>query len=322
MVQLSSVDVCALVAECSLLKGAKLETVYGVGEGFVFRFYAKKHIDLYVQPPKWFYLTKKEDDANPATTFVSKLRSLIDGSTVVDILQPGFNRVVLCSLKRKDQQMNLYFELFDKGNIVLTDSTNTIICVESVQKWAIRTVDVNQKYVVEQKPFPHELSIPQSVDDTQLQQFLVKDCSLGTWYATQCMALHHQSKESIQSILHRLCTTCKPTVYFSVELTPQRAKHISVLDVHRDEFLVKSFETLSQSYQYCHVKPNPLQAKLEQAQKKIQAKIDQQKKVLVTADEQITQNYAIANYITQNAPLIDEYIQSNKHHKTIKFKEL
>jgi predicted ribosome quality control (RQC) complex YloA/Tae2 family protein len=319
MIQLSSVDVRALVAEFSCLRGAKFETVYGVGTGFVFRFYAKKHIDLYVEPPKWVYLTKKEEDANPATPFISQLRSHLDGGTVLDVLQPGFTRVIQFIVRKKELIFHLFFELFDKGNIILTDSSNTILCLDSVQKWTARTVDVGQIYGVDPKPFPHELSIPPLTDLTQLQQFLTKDCSLGTWYATHCLALHAQTKDSISHILTLLLTTCQPTVYFSVDTSPSHAKHMSVLAVNRDEFLSKSFDTLSLAYSYCHVKADPLKDKKESLTKKVQAKLDQQKKIIDKADIEIIDSYKIANYITEHAPLIDEYILAHKHKKTIKY---
>ncbi|KIH94642.1 hypothetical protein SPBR_05539 [Sporothrix brasiliensis 5110] len=65
---------------------------------------------------------------NAPSTFVSRLRTFLNGRIVTGVAQVGTDRIIEISFN--DGQLRLYFEFFSAGNVVLTDANSKVLALQ------------------------------------------------------------------------------------------------------------------------------------------------------------------------------------------------
>ena len=106
----------------------------------------KGTVRLLIDLSGWAYLTKTtiSTESNQGV-FVQKVRKLIKKSRIESIEQINGDRILSFSFIRKEKRVNLIFEMFHKGNIVLC-SDDKILAVMRKQKFRHRSLEAGLPY--------------------------------------------------------------------------------------------------------------------------------------------------------------------------------
>ena len=126
---MSSFDIKACVNELQELIGGKVEKVYHYPPNEIrIKLYAKGRRDLVIEAGKRIHLTKfpRESPKFPSA-FAMLLRKHLEGARIEKIEQYDFDRIVQIHFRRGDEKKILIAELFQKGNIILTDGNLRVI---------------------------------------------------------------------------------------------------------------------------------------------------------------------------------------------------
>jgi len=210
MKHLSAIEVQYITAELQYLVGARLDQVYQQAKKeLIFQFHvrSKGRALLKVRVPYAAYLAtnKATPPVNPG--FCALLRKKLKNSTLKAVTQPGFERIIQLQFSSKNGHLDLIFELFSKGNVILTQNRKIIAAAEK-QSWSSRTVAVNESYTL-----PPPVTDPRSLEDKQLQsllkstnktdlvRFLALELSLGGLYAEEVCLLSGIDKKKIPAAI-------------------------------------------------------------------------------------------------------------------------
>ncbi len=150
MKQITAIDLFCIVREIQLLRNARVERIYQP---------QKKELLLALYHPKYgkgllriiaghaIHITRyKEEFKNFPSHFCMFLRKYLNNAYLRDAKQRKNDRIVELTFETKDGLKCLICELFDTGNIILTDSEYTIIAVEQVRIFHERAIMVHKKY--------------------------------------------------------------------------------------------------------------------------------------------------------------------------------
>jgi len=141
----------------------------------------KGTVRLLIDLSGWAYLTKTtiSTESNQGV-FVQKVRKLIKKSRIEAIEQINGDRILSISFIRKEEKVNLIFEMFHKGNIVLC-SEDKISAVMRKQKFRHRSLEAGLPY---QSPPSID---PSNVDfDTFSEKLVNSQRGLGAALTIDC----------------------------------------------------------------------------------------------------------------------------------------
>ncbi len=149
---LSSIDLLAIIRELnSILISTRIENIYNLDNfAFLFRFHKANGInfDLIFELGKRINLTNFKYPLPSSPSFpVTRIRSLILNTQVVSINQINLDRIVCITLKSNEGKiLKLYLELFEKGNIIITDEFDKIIFALYQRKMKDRHIIIGETY--------------------------------------------------------------------------------------------------------------------------------------------------------------------------------
>ncbi len=160
MKELSSFDVFNLVKESQFLIGGKIDNIYQTDDKSIYlQLYIKdkpKQL-LRIVSGKCFYLTRTRPDfPENLHRFCSYLKKYLMNSRIKAIEQIGYERIIKITLETKDDKLELFAEVFGKGNILLTKD-NKILSAAEDQIWADRVLKPGENYVYPKKADSKEL---------------------------------------------------------------------------------------------------------------------------------------------------------------------
>lgn len=158
--ELKSLDFKFIVRELrNLLLGGKFRKIYQYGQGqkqFLFDIYASTKGDfwLYSDSEALFIAQHKKESPLEPPNFCMFLRKHLNGKTIKDIRQHGFDRII----EIVTDSNILILEFVPPGNVILTDSFYNVIMPLQVQRWKDRSVIPKRPYI-----FPPEQLNPYSI---------------------------------------------------------------------------------------------------------------------------------------------------------------
>ena len=150
MKQISSLELNFLMTELSILENSKVENIYNYGnEQFILQFYKSNFgkLILKIILGKVVYISaKKENDETPSN-FCNALRKNIGGKFLTSVRQIKPERIIRLVFKSTEEIKTLCLEFFGEGNLIITDSEDTILQALSYHKFKDRNVVPKVKYV-------------------------------------------------------------------------------------------------------------------------------------------------------------------------------
>ena len=144
----STIELAAIVSELPSVKGFYLEKFYEAGNG-EFRIKIKnreKYLNIKSMLGKSLNITKYIEKADQPTNFAIAVRKRIEGSVIESVEQYNNDRVAIFRLKKGGNILNLIFELFGKGNLVLTDENMLIDIAYIYHEFKDRSVMHGKEY--------------------------------------------------------------------------------------------------------------------------------------------------------------------------------
>jgi predicted ribosome quality control (RQC) complex YloA/Tae2 family protein len=144
----STIELAAIVSELQSVKGFYLEKFYEAGNG-EFRIKIKnreKYLNIKSMLGKSLNITKYIEKADQPTNFAIAVRKRIEGSVIESVEQYNNDRVAIFRLRKGEGRSNLIFELFGKGNLVLTDENMLIDIAYIYHEFKDRSVMHGKEY--------------------------------------------------------------------------------------------------------------------------------------------------------------------------------
>lgn len=164
--ELSAIDLKHLLNELTL-QGSKIEQIYQDGNRLIFHLYKEGKKRFFVILPSHVYCSEEKGSipVHPPQ-FGLALRRYLKGAWIDVVEQPGLERIIILTCKKKDT-LHLVIELFGTGNVILCNADMKIITPMHQQRWKDRTIRGGQIYT---KP-TREIDISQASSD-EIQSLL------------------------------------------------------------------------------------------------------------------------------------------------------
>jgi predicted ribosome quality control (RQC) complex YloA/Tae2 family protein len=145
---ISSIDLRVLVVEWQGLVGGHVDKIYQREDELIFRINVpgRGKVELYSKAGRWLCFHEVEDKPETPPPFAQTLRRLLDNARVLSVEQRGFDRIAVFHVERGPERIDIVFEVFSKGNIVVVRD-GTIIAAQFPQKFKDRNVQIGEPYV-------------------------------------------------------------------------------------------------------------------------------------------------------------------------------
>jgi predicted ribosome quality control (RQC) complex YloA/Tae2 family protein len=327
---LSSFDLRALVAEWQGLVGGHVDKVYQHDDEVIFRINVpdRGKVELYSKSGRWLALHELENKPESPPPFAQTLRRLLDNARVIEVEQLGFDRIAVFRVRRGPENVDIVFEVFSKGNLVLIKDGTTVAALNP-QKFKDRAVQVGEPY-----QYPAPGIDPLELDRAKLQdsltgakgtlvRVLASVMNLGGAYAeeislragvdkdTRVKDLTPAQIDSLYTALNNLAVAIdqerRPAVIFqdgrAVDATP-----IELLQ-HRGRER-REFPTFNEALShFLNVAEPPVEAPDEVASK-FERRIAQQQETLRALREEATILEAQALFLYGHYPIFDELLKA------------
>ncbi len=190
---MSSFDVYALIKDIKqFIKGSRVEKFYQLSsEDFKFTVHIKdlgKHEFVYKLGKRLFLSRYSRKVPERPSSFAMLLRKYLSGGFIEDVYQHDFDRIIVFKIHNYSDY-NLIFELFGKGNIVLTDSNFNIIHAYEERVERERIIEAGKKYEFPRKKYENidEKLLSELSRNKPIVKVLAGDLQLGKLYAEEIL---------------------------------------------------------------------------------------------------------------------------------------
>ncbi|MEM4359320.1 MAG: NFACT family protein [Candidatus Bilamarchaeaceae archaeon] len=171
-----AVEYTWIAAELKALVGKRLSKLSKTASGYRFRI---GDSDIICQPPIRIHTTKYIEESEAPDRFVEGVRRELRGRILRGVEQINNDRVLMFDFG----EYKLYFEMFAKGNIVLTKDGRTIVALR-YEQWADREIRPNHSYIPPKAP-------PQKIKDVISDKYIIVSLlhlPLGKEYVEELLA--------------------------------------------------------------------------------------------------------------------------------------
>ena len=248
--------------------------------------------------------------------FAMLLRKYLSGGKVLAIRQHGLERILIFDIGKGNLVYRLIIELFDEGNIILADDSNTII--KPLRHHRFRDREIVPKAIYTLGPTDPTASLDafsQAIrnDDRDLVRSLAITCMLGGMYAEYICQKTGLDKTmiassadpgvlfaAIQDLFHRVMCTPRPVI---------SAKHCEPVDVGDSEDMPQ-FQSFSEALETFY----PL-TKAERKTADTQPKLNREERILKHQrsaikkfDEKIEKAESVAIALYENYEFVSKVI--------------
>ena len=191
--EFSVVELACVVKELQLLVGGRINKVlqysdkwlafecFKTGVGRVF---------INICRPGLLWVGKSKFESGEFG-FHKNLVKQIGVSKIISIVQIGSERIVKIDLKSGEKNLVIYIELFNKGELVLCDSSGKILSLWETQLWKYRELKVGSNYILPKKLFNiFEVSESEFFDllgkiDETISKSIATELGIGGVYANE-----------------------------------------------------------------------------------------------------------------------------------------
>ena len=153
MKELTALDIFYLTKELQVLINSKIDQIYQPKYEILIRIHSPQFGKKILRISKNFIFLsdfKGEQEQNPRS-FCMSLRKHIRNLRIRSIEQISFERVIKFKIEGKEKIYHLFFELFAKGNAILTDENNKIISLTHTER--SKNIFTGQIYCPPEKEF-------------------------------------------------------------------------------------------------------------------------------------------------------------------------
>ncbi|MAG15562.1 hypothetical protein CMO88_00720 [Candidatus Woesearchaeota archaeon] len=329
MKHLSALEVQYMAAELQQLVKAKLQQMYQPAKNkLILQFHVrnKGRAILKVSVPTAVYIASEKESNAKVSGFCSLLRKKLNNSILTAISQPGFERIIILEFSSKNSPFSLIFELFSKGNIILTNDSK-IIAIQEKQHWSSRELKLGTEYKL-----PPTVNDPHSLDDKQLikllkntnktdiVRFLAIELSLGGVYAEELCIISNIDKKTkpatvtstaakklFQSLKKLLNSEPFPSVIY------ENSKPITAVPIalnHYKNNEKKQFKTFSEALEEISTATAEKPSRYDSEISRLKAIIAQQQETILTGMNSAEKNKRAGELIYEHYQEVKELLEA------------
>ncbi|MCK9592543.1 MAG: NFACT family protein [Methanoregula sp.] len=261
-----------------------------------------------------------EPPKNPPQ-FAMFLRKYLSGGKVLAIHQHGLERILIFDIGKGNLIYRLIIELFDEGNIILTDENYTIIKPLRHHRFKEREIIPHALYTLgatDPTASLENLSSAIRNDDRDLVRSLAIGCMLGGMYAEYiCLKAGLDKSLPASQVNPETIFTAVQDLFYQVVQTPKPIiyeKHCEPIDI-RDKNDVQYFSTFSEALEvfYPLTKAERKTADAKSKLTKEERILKYQKSAIRKFDEKIEKTEAVVAAIYENYAFVSQVISSLDH---------
>ena len=258
-----------------------------------------------------------EPPKNPPQ-FAMFLRKYLSGGKVLAIHQHGLERILIFDIGKGNLIYRLIIELFDEGNIILTDENYTIIKPLRHHRFKDREIIPHALYTLgatDPTASLENLSSAIRNDDRDLVRSLAIGCMLGGMYAEYiCLKAGLDKSLPASQVNPETIFTAVQDLFIQVVQTPKPViyeKHCEPIDI-RDKNDVQYFSTFSEALEafYPLTKAERKTADAKSKLTKEERILKYQKSAIRKFDEKIEKTEAVVAAIYENYAFVSQVISS------------
>lgn len=146
--ELSALELRILAGELNSVKGYYIDQFYQLGEmRFRMKLSSKEgKVNLNIEIPNYVALSNTGEISEEATGFAMAVRKRVLGSKITGISLFNNDRILHFSIERKDAKESLMFEMFGKGNLIITDEKMITLLALQTHEFTDRAVRKGEEY--------------------------------------------------------------------------------------------------------------------------------------------------------------------------------
>ncbi len=348
MREIASIEIHLLVKELSAsLDGAFFRKFYDLGDGSFKLQLSKDRRNrlLYCSLLKTFNETEFSEEAESASNFAIAVRKRLDGTRLKSITQHGSDRIIVMAFEGREKH-NLIFEMFGKGNLVVTGASGKIELVYKPLRQKERELLPNRQYLFPESDSPafegiNEEQLDKVFDsikdsDARVITALSKYVNIGPLYLEDTMmrtgvnpkesarATRHQHQNLKAALLKFLkdADVPSPALYSENGQTVDYA----ITPISKYERMQKTtFKSVSALFDQLYVSERTASKGDEKRQRELEeanANVEAQKSAVKKLKEEEARSAAAAHSIFARAHEINELIAYLKEKKRVTPEEL
>ncbi len=235
--ELSSLDIFFLTKELQKIKNGRIESFYVNREEelFYIKFYNEslKNQFLKIKLSQYCFFTKDKLQVDEPTGFTLNIRKKLKGAFICEIEQIPRERIIKITLsKKKDEEIiifHIYIEIFQKGNIILTNGEDLIIDTLIKKTYQHRILRAKNQYILPPKIEKNSIN---------LIGLLCTKYSLGKKFAKEIIFRLKKDEQLLTKDL-----TEKDFKQIDIEIEKLKSQEISAY-TYRDNFYPITFQSL------------------------------------------------------------------------------
>lgn len=350
--EMSSFDIAMLLGELKdTVKNARIENIYHIPPATVILKLHKPNqpaFNLLLEAGKRFHITSYQITKPPKpTAFCMSLRKHLRNGLIKEISQHEFERIVTLHINRKEE-FKLVAEFFGEGNIILVNSQNMILQALTYKRMRDRNILRNIEFQYPPPSGKNPLQINRE-DFEQIKNYgsleivkaLTKFLSIGGVYAeeillkakidknTPCESLTEQQIEALFDGVQKIFSNIhekelQPRIVFD-----ERGEWIDVTPIPLEKYSSlkqKPYATFNEALDEYYMKiggrekTTAISEKVEVELRRLERRLEEQRKALEKAKKEIERNRRIGDAIyahfSQLQSLLQEIQQKRKGGKS------
>jgi predicted ribosome quality control (RQC) complex YloA/Tae2 family protein len=193
MKTLTVLELAKVVKELQELIGARINKIYQIEDEFVFQLHKQQKFLLRFYPGMIYLSTTKRKMPLHQTGFCGWMRKYLRNAKITKITQVDGRKIVKITCETKDKTYTLYFDLFMKGNLIVTEKDKVVAARTFVKaKYRVVTlgeplwlIDYTNIFILTQEEFVKKVM---ETTKKNISTTLATELSLSGLYAKEVCA--------------------------------------------------------------------------------------------------------------------------------------
>ncbi len=145
--ELNFLELHFLVKELQDIIGARVDKIYEP-DGFLLQIHKSGAGKIFLRIANAIWLAKDKPEApEKFSALCSSMRRFLEGKKITKIEQLGSERIVQMTFETQKETFYLFIELFQNGNVILTDASRKILGAREERAWKDREIRRGLNYV-------------------------------------------------------------------------------------------------------------------------------------------------------------------------------
>ncbi|EQD36067.1 Fibronectin-binding protein A domain protein [mine drainage metagenome] len=343
MREISNLELSVLIERLKQVEGSYVDKFYDLGDGrFTLKLSRRDFkANILCILSHTLHMTAYTEKYGEPSNFAVAVRKRIAGYIVNSVTKVNNDRIVKLSLAKGESTVDMVFEMFGKGNLVIVDGTGRVLLAYAYEDFRGRSIKPRSEY----KP-PENLGtdilacskdeargLMQKHGDTGIMSFMSKWTNIGTLYVENAiLSLGIGPKETLNDLRSKVWDVINRIKeeeeeakrgVVRVYLGDDNIVDYALCDIEKySKARVMTFDDIDKAMDLIYVEKAEKVETLNPAIERLNKSIEKQKRIVAGIDEQIARNKMIAQEIFNNMNVLNEIIDAASNNKRITGEEL